>query len=43
MAAQGPDASPAEKVYYVLSGELTLIAGGKESVLGATGTLAHRP
>lgn len=31
----GPDASPAEKVYYVLSGELTLIAGGKESVLGA--------
>ena len=31
----GPDASPTEKVYYVLSGELTLIAGGKESVLKA--------
>ena len=25
----GPDASPTEKVYYVLAGELTLIAGGK--------------
>ena len=31
----GPDASPTEKVYYVLSGELTLIASGKESVLKA--------
>ena len=31
----GPDASPTEKVYYVLSGELTLIVGGKESVLKA--------
>ena len=31
----GPDASPTEKVYYVLSGELTLIAGGQESVLKA--------
>ena len=31
----GPDASPTEKVYYVLSGELTLIADGKESVLKA--------
>ena len=29
----GPDASPTEKVYYVLAGELTLIAGGKETVL----------
>ena len=29
----GPDASPTEKVYYVLSGELTLIVGGKVSVL----------
>src|SRR5436305_12782012 len=31
----GPDASPTEKVYYVLSGELTLIVAGKESVLKA--------
>jgi quercetin dioxygenase-like cupin family protein len=31
----GPDASPTEKVYYVLSGELTLIAGGREMLLRA--------
>ena len=31
----GPDASPTEKVYVVLSGELTVIAGGKEAVLKA--------
>ena len=31
----GPDASPTEKVYVVLSGELTVIASGKESVLKA--------
>ena len=29
----GPDASPPEKVYYVLDGELTVIVGGKETVL----------
>jgi len=29
----GPDASPTEKVYVVLSGELTVIAGGEETVL----------
>ena len=29
----GPDASPTEKVYYVLAGELTVIAGGKETVV----------
>ena len=29
----GPDASPPEKVYFVLAGELTVIAGGKETVL----------
>jgi len=29
----GPDASPPEKVYYVLAGELTVIVGGKEEVL----------
>ena len=28
----GPDASPPEKIYHVLDGELTVIAGGKESV-----------
>ena len=29
----GPDASPPEKIYYVLAGELTVIAGGKEIVM----------
>jgi quercetin dioxygenase-like cupin family protein len=29
----GPDASPPEKVYYVLEGELTVIVNGKETVL----------
>jgi len=31
----GPDASPTEKVYFVLAGEITLIIGGKETVLKA--------
>ena len=31
----GPDASPPEKIYYVLAGELTVIAGGKEQVIKA--------
>ena len=31
----GPDASPTEKVYVILSGELTVVAGGKETVLKA--------
>jgi quercetin dioxygenase-like cupin family protein len=31
----GPDASPPEKIYYVLAGELTVIAGGKETVARA--------
>jgi mannose-6-phosphate isomerase-like protein (cupin superfamily) len=31
----GPDASPTEKVYFVMSGELTVIVGGKETVLRA--------
>ena len=31
----GPDASPPEKVYYIISGELTIIAGGKETVAKA--------
>ena len=29
----GPDASPPEKVYYVLEGELTVIINGKETAL----------
>ena len=29
----GPDASPPEKVYYVLEGELTVIVNGRETVL----------
>jgi quercetin dioxygenase-like cupin family protein len=29
----GPDASPPEKVYYVLAGELTVIVDGKETKL----------
>src|SRR5258708_35834948 len=29
----GPDASPPEKIYYVLAGELTVVAGGKETVV----------
>ena len=31
----GPDASPPEKIYHVLAGELTVIAGGKEIVAKA--------
>ena len=31
----GPDASPTEKVYIVLAGELTVIVGGQETVLEA--------
>jgi len=31
----GPDASPPEKIYYVLAGELTVIVDGKESVIRA--------
>jgi quercetin dioxygenase-like cupin family protein len=29
----GPDATPPEKVYFVLEGELTVIVDGKETVL----------
>ena len=31
----GPDSSPTEKVYFILAGELTVIAGGKEQVIKA--------
>jgi quercetin dioxygenase-like cupin family protein len=31
----GPDSSPTEKVYTILSGELTVIVAGKETVLKA--------
>jgi quercetin dioxygenase-like cupin family protein len=34
----GPDASPPEKIYYVLDGELTVIADGKETVAKAGDT-----
>jgi quercetin dioxygenase-like cupin family protein len=30
----GPDATPFEKVYVVLSGEMTVIVGGQETILG---------
>ena len=39
----GPDASPPEKVYYILAGELTVIAGGKESVARAGDTVYIGP
>ena len=39
----GPDASPPEKIYYVLAGELTVIVGGKETVAEAGDTCLHRP
>jgi quercetin dioxygenase-like cupin family protein len=31
----GPDASPTEKVYTILAGELTVIVDGKETILKA--------
>ena len=39
----GPDASPPEKIYYVLAGELTVIAGGKETVAKAGDSCLYRP
>ena len=39
----GPDASPPEKVYVVLSGELTVIVGGKETVLKANDSCVIEP
>ena len=38
----GPDSSPLEKVYVVLSGEMTLIAeDGREQTIGADGQRHH--
>ena len=31
----GPDSTPFEKVYVVLTGEMTVVTGGNETVLGA--------
>jgi len=39
----GPDASPPEKLYHVLKGELTVIAGGKEQVAKAGDTVFIAP
>ena len=39
----GPDASPPEKVYFVLSGELTVIVDGKETVLKANDSCVIEP
>src|SRR5689334_2172057 len=39
----GPDASPPEKIYHVLKGELTVIAGGKEIVARAGDTVFIAP
>ena len=35
----GPDATPIEKVYVILSGKLTIRAGGKEEVAGPMDTV----
>lgn len=39
----GPDASPPEKVYFVLRGELTVIVNGKETVLKANNSCVIEP
>ena len=39
----GPDASPPEKIYHVLKGELTVIAGGRENVAKAGDTVFIAP
>ena len=39
----GPDASPPEKIYHMLAGELTVIVGGKETVLKANNTCFIAP
>jgi quercetin dioxygenase-like cupin family protein len=39
----GPDASPPEKAYFVLAGELTVIVDGKETVLKANDSCVIEP
>jgi quercetin dioxygenase-like cupin family protein len=39
----GPDASPPEKIYYVIAGELTVIAGGEKTVIRAGDTCYIAP
>lgn len=39
----GPDATPFEKVYVVLSGEMTVIVDGVETVLGANDSCTIAP
>jgi quercetin dioxygenase-like cupin family protein len=39
----GPDASPPEKVYFVLAGELTVIVNGKETVLKVNDSCVIEP
>ena len=39
----GPDATPFEKVYVVLDGEMTVLAGGVETVLGALDSCTIAP
>ena len=39
----GPDASPPEKFYFVLQGELTVIVNGKETVLKANDSCVIEP
>ena len=39
----GPDASPPEKVYFVLHGELTVIVKGNETVLKANDSCVIEP
>jgi quercetin dioxygenase-like cupin family protein len=39
----GPDASPPEKIYHILEGELTVISGGKEAVCKAGDTCYIAP
>lgn len=39
----GPDSTPFEKVYVVLEGEMTVVIGGKETVLGAMDSCTIAP
>ena len=39
----GPDSTPFEKVYVVLEGEMTVMAGGEETVLGQFDSCTIQP